>query len=289
MFSFFSKNKKVIGLDITEDRIRYVEVLIKGDKKSIISYGEERVANVEPRNALMSTLSGIKRKRKVLNAVVSLPADIVRFENVSIYNTDSLEVFDAINFKLVEENRLSSKESVLFYEKLAYSEKQTTYNVAVSSPENIAFFKSVFKNSDINILRFVSRKEALVKSCIKEGNLIPTMIVNAEVSFTDFVIFDSFNQTKEVNLNVPKENIPEVLKELYLDFYKKNNQKIGYIFACGSLVKEPSFINYLGTHTRLPVEEADVFVNLNLEKGEIPTITKEESFSYAVALGLALS
>ncbi len=288
MFSIFRRSKRVLGLDITTSYIRYVEVLKRGERTNLVSYGEERVPSVEPRNALLSTIREIKRKTKTRDAVVSLPEDIVRFEIIDIHNTKESDILKKIEFRLTEERLLSYEESVLYFEKLEILNDRVFYKVLVSSRENVDFFKSIFVNSGINVLKFMSHNDALESSCVKSGTLLPAIVLNMAEQFTNIAVYYPFNQTREINLKIPKEHISEAVKEVYLDFYKENNEKIGYIFASGIHARDVNFLNYLSRETRLPIEEANVFVNIEQRKNDVPLITKEESFLYAIALGLAI-
>jgi len=288
MFSFLAKDKRVLGLDITEDYIRYVVVYKKGNKKEILSYGEERLARVNPKNGLFFALSNIKRKTKTKNAIVSLPEDIARFETVSILKTKSNLISDHLKFRLFEDNKISNNEEIMYFEKTQSVGSEEFYKVLISTPSNANFFKSVFANSGINVLNFLSHKEALISSCIKEGEILPTMIVNLEQKFTNIAVFYPFNQFNEITLKISKENSSQAIKEVYINFYKINNEKIVKFLVSGFYASDVNLLNQISHETRLPIDEADVFANFNLKDGVIPPIPKDESFLYVIAIGLAI-
>lgn len=288
MLSLFYKNKKVLGLDINEEYIRYVKVSRNEEENTILSFGEEKIAQKEPRNSLISTLSDIVRKTKIKDAVVSLPFESVVFHKINISKNAEGDTLSQITFSLTEKNLFSLGQGVLFYEKIDSVNGRDSFRVAVSSSENVAFLKSVFENSGVNVLRIVSKAEALVNSCVKKGNILPSIVLNMSPEETILSLHNPFEEVQGISFPTNKEKIPFYLEDTYLDFYKKHKEKVGYLFATGALAQDESFLNYLSRVTRLNVEPADIFINIKISS-EVPIITKDESFLYAVALGLAIS
>lgn len=288
MFFPFAKNKKVLGLHVTEDFVRYVCVEKNKNKAHLLSFGEERVPDLEPKNALLYVISHIKNKTKIKDAVVCVPEDIARFENIAISKKVSKKVLeDTLKFYLAEQEKFSFGEDILFYEKFEEVSSKAFYKVLVSSVQNVAFFKSVFKNAGLNVLKFASHKDALLASCVKPDTLVPALVLNMEEGFTNVGLHYPFEDFEELTLRIDGANIPDALLEIYRNFYKDNGEKIGHIFASGAFATNPTFLNYLSHETRLPVEEANPLVNYSFKNNEVPPITKKESLLYAVALGLA--
>lgn len=289
MFSFFSKNKKILGLDISEDRIRYAAVLKSKNKNKLLCFGEEKIAGVEPRNALFYILSDIKRKTNIKNAIVALPEDVVRFEIIGISKKiQSFEIPENIKLKLTENRLISRGESVLFYEKLEALGGQVFYKVSISSEEDTTFIRSVFVNSGINVLNFVSRKDALLASCLRPDLLIPSMVLNLEKDFTNIALYFPFEDVDAVTVSLDRVSTIKYIKDVSVDFYKDFGEKIEYVFATGPLAEDARFLNSISRETRLPIDEANPLTNLHFKKGEVPFITQKESLVYAVAIGLAI-
>ncbi len=289
MFSLFSTRRKILGLDITEEYIRYALVSKSENSNTVLLCGEEKIARVEPRNALLSALRNIIFKTKENNVQISFPTDFVRPETVSISSSIKKDIGHEIEFRLREKSLFYHGESILYYEKFESINERDFYNVFISSRDNVDFLKSVFVNSGLNVKKLVSHKDALLSSCIREGEIVNSMVINTESMRTDVAIFSPFNRFKGIGGSFEKEKIPRLIKETYQDFYELSNDKIGYFFVTGSLVCDISFVNYLSKETRLPIQEADVFVNFHLKRGELPPVTKEESVLYALALGSAIS
>jgi hypothetical protein len=290
MFSIFSREKKILGLHITEEFIRYALVSKSAKENKVISLGEEKIARVEPRNALLSALRNVLRKTGQRNAHLSFPPDFVRTETVSVaFGASKKDVLNQIEFRLKERLLLSHGESVLYFEKFESVNNKDFYNVFISSAENVDFLKSVFVNSGLSVKKIISTKDALLASCVKTGEIVNTMVLNADTRRTDIAVFSPFNRFREISSFSEREKVPSLIKDTYQDFYNISGDKVGYFFVCGLFAKEPSFINFLSRETRLPVQEADVFCNFYLKSGEVPVVTREESLVYAVALGSAIS
>ena len=288
MLSIFSTSKKVLGLDITEEYVRYSLISKSRSVNKVLICGQEKIARVEPRNALFSALRNVIRKTGCRNAQVSFPSDFVRTETVSINYKNNVDILHDIEVRLKEKNLFSFGESILYFEKFESINNKDFYNVFISSSDNVAFLKSVFANCDLRVKKVVSRKDALLASSVKQGEIINTMLVNTDLGRVDIAIFSPFNRFKGILRITQKEKIPSLIKETYKDFYEISNDKLGYFFISGNLAQDVSFINYLSRETRLPVQEVDVWVNFYFKKGELPPVTREESFIYGVALGAGL-
>jgi Tfp pilus assembly PilM family ATPase len=289
MLSIFSQSKKVLGLHITEDFVRYVCVKKSKKRNKLLSFGEERVPDLEPRNALLHTLTNIKNKTKIKDVVASLPEDIARFEIVAISKKVRGDLLlENIKFHLTEEEKFSFGEEVLFFEKVEVVGERAYFKVLISSTQNVVFFKTVFKNAGLNLVKFASHKDALLASTIKPSLLVPALVLNMEEGFTNVAIYYPFEDFEEITLRIEGANIPEALSEIYRNFYKQNGEKIGYVFASGSFAANNTFLNYLSHETRLPVDVANPLINYYFDSNEIPPITKKESLLYAVALGLGV-
>lgn len=288
MLSIFSTSKKILGLDITEEFIRYSLISVSQKENKVLSCGQEKIARVDPRNALFSTLRNVIRKTKCKNAHVSFPSDFVRAETVSIYSSNKKDIIHNIELRLKEKNLFSYGDAILYYEKFESINNKDFYNVFLSSSVNVAFLKSVFLNSDLKVKKVVSRKDALLASCVRSGEIVNTMILNTDNFRSDIAIFSPFNRFKGISGFFEKEQTPDLIKDTYQDFYKISDDKIGYYFVSGVWAKNTDFINSLSLQTRLPIQQADVFVNFSFKNGELPPVTREESFIYAVALGAGL-
>ena len=227
MFNFFSKNKRVLGLDIKPTYIRFVEIVRTPDEDHVSSYGEVTFEEVVIKDdvvvnesLLVSYLRDIKKNIKAHETRVSLPEgansrvfrDVLRkagFKHVSFVNlsvalekalvpngseTSFLLVdaeVDAVNFLVYKHD-----EKTLFYRGDSANHSVISninriyidwYDSHKEKLHYILFSGSRTKSSDF--LDYVSRETKLE---IKKGNIM-------------------------VNLHLDPEKVPIIIKD---DSYK---------------------------------------------------------------------
>lgn len=76
--------------------------------------------------------------------------------------------------------------------------------------------------------------------------------------------------------------------ETHYDDYGKKRPAIQKVYLCGGDSNLVGLVEYLATGISVPVEIANVFVNVNSLDAYVPAIDFDNSLSYAVALGLAI-
>jgi len=70
---------------------------------------------------------------------------------------------------------------------------------------------------------------------------------------------------------------------------EKDSREINHIILCGGDANLSGLASYLETSMNIKVVNADTWINISLLKGSVPSISFEESLSYATVLGLALA
>ena len=73
-----------------------------------------------------------------------------------------------------------------------------------------------------------------------------------------------------------------------MDWYDEKKQKIDHVLLLGVRANEQGFLDYISRESRIPMIRGGIFVNLETFKENVPAISKEDSYRYAVAMGLAL-
>lgn len=76
--------------------------------------------------------------------------------------------------------------------------------------------------------------------------------------------------------------------ETHYDDYGKKRPAIQKVYLCGGDSNLVGLVEYLAAGLSVPVEIANVFVNVNTLDTYVPAIDFDNSLSYAVALGLAI-
>lgn len=285
----FLKREKILGLDITEEYIRYALVLNSYKGSRILEAGTEKISRVEPRNALMSSILNILRKTKCKKANISIQSDIVRHYLIPIKkNTPPNFIEEELKIKVKEISPISVNEGIFSFDK-RYSEQDLNfYDVFITNNLNVSFFKSVFENTGLRIKKVVSRSDALQNSCILKGQLETSMIINYEKFDLDVSIYNPFNQQKDFHKNLNKDSVYSEIKSIHVEYFKNNQENINYFLLAGSHASDLYFLNTLKRFSGFPIKQADVFINILNKKDDLPSITKDESFSFAIAIGAAI-
>lgn len=161
--------------------------------------------------------------------------------------------------------------------------------VLVSLPEN-AFarrFEDVLAKAGMQPERFVSTKDALISSVIPKGSTTSFLVMQAEYDTVNFLTFlpgetgyyigDPTNHSVVININ-----------RLYVDWYDRYQERVAHTVVVGSRATDHTFLDFVGRETKLSFTPAHVLVNLYHEHEQVPMITKEDTYKYAVAIGAAL-
>jgi Tfp pilus assembly PilM family ATPase len=237
MFSIFSKTKILVGLEISSNYIRFVELKRSIYFDEILSHGETFFQNIISENGdiidagyLLKILKDIKKDISAKNFIVSLPAS------------------------------------------------------AKADP-----YLDLLKNAGIKVRKIETVDNALSKSLVPKGSNTSFLIVNAEKSFSDFLICDGARKAFFYHGSSENYSIIKNIDKIYIDWYDEHKEKIHNIVFTGSRVTDRNFLEYIGRETKIPINLANVFINLQLDDNKIPTISKEDSYKYAVSIGLSMS
>ncbi|MDQ5901421.1 MAG: hypothetical protein QG580_136 [Patescibacteria group bacterium] len=285
----FLKREKILGLDITEEYVRYALVLNSYKGSRILEAGTEKIPRVEPRNALMSAILNILRKTKCKKANISIQSDIVKHYLVSIKKeTPKNFIKEELIIKLKESDPVSVKNDIFYFNKRFTENNFDFYDIFVTDNLNISFFKSVFENTGLVVKKVIKRSDALQNSCIPKGQLKSTMIINYENFDLDVSIYNLFNQYKDFHINANKDNVYLEIKKIHVEYFNQNEENINSFLLSGSFAADIYFLNTLKRFSGFPIKQADVFINLLNTKNQLPVVTKDESFSFAIAIGAAI-
>lgn len=287
MFSIFFKKTKNLGIYLKGDTV-YYSVTSSDKKPKIIYIGEEKIARVEPKNGLLSSLTRVLEKTKIAKANICFSNDVVRVENILILKSKDEDVNDSLRMSLSQKRLISFNEDIFYFEKIESFNNQEHYKVFVTSKENIAFFVSVFTNSGISINKLVDKKDAILNFCLPFDNTKNILFLNTENNASDVFIQSPFYQFPGVSKNILKENSPNLVNDFCLSFFNETKEKIDKSFIVGPLSSDTSFINNLKVKTKLEFVIPDVF-NKFFSKKEIPSFTKKEILRNAVSLGVSLT
>lgn len=237
MLSIFSKIKTIVGLEIKQNYIRFVEIKRSLLEDQILSYGE------------------------------------MVFENNLFEDNIFIDEKTLINCLKNIKKEVTSKD----------------FNVSLPSNIKLDNFQFIFKEAGIKVSRFVAPDKALQNALIPKDSDMSFLVVNTEKDMVNFLIHDGGEKIFYYEGAPEKHFVASNLNQIYIDWYDEHKEKINNIIFVGSRVEDDTFVEYLGSQTKIPITHANVFVNLKLSENKIPSIPKNECCKYAVAIGLAVS
>lgn len=174
-----------IGLDISDESVKFVELLASGKFLKLGKYGELKVpagviesGKIKNLKKMEEILSCLKKNQKIKSVRVSLPEEQVYLFEYRIEKLEMEDIRESIELSLEEHIPLSAQDAVFDYEIL--EEDERGFNVQVSAiPRNVLDdYLSVFRNSNIRVQSFELEAQAVSRAVIKKGDNGTYMIVD---------------------------------------------------------------------------------------------------------------
>ncbi len=166
-----------------------------------------------------------------------------------------------------------------------------TNRVHVSIPENeeSEAYKKVLRSIGFRVEKFVPVGTALDACTIPRGSDTSFIVVEAGADRVDFLVHDPLSAPAHYVSDPASHAVISNLNRIYIDWYDAHKEKIDHVIFCGEKAGGHEFLSYVSRELKLPIHRANVFANLDLDPAIVPIMTREESYKYAVAIGLALS
>ena len=168
--------------------------------------------------------------------------------------------------------------------------KTKTRNFVVSLPEsfNKESFYDIFRHLNIKVKKYLSPASALSNSCVPAESPATFLVILAEDDMSGFATFGAMHNTFYVG-SPENHSIISNLNRIYIDWYDEHKEKLSHVLVAGSRAKDSDFIGYVSRETKIPITRANIFTNLRHNDQKVPIITRDDSYKYAVAVGLAIS
>jgi type IV pilus assembly protein PilM len=187
-----------MGLDVSDQSIKYAELKRKGSHIKLGRFGERRIpagiiesGKIKDINKLVDILKELKRELSIDFVRVSLPEEQVYLFKLSIPKMDPKEVKSTIEFSLEEHIPISAAEAVFDYDLI--TESDTNYAIQVSAlPRQVAeSYLSIFNDSGLTPLSLELEAQAIVRATLREGDTGTYMIVDFGNARTGIAVVSS--------------------------------------------------------------------------------------------------
>lgn len=265
-----------VGIDISDDSIRFVELVDSRKGKILSKFGEHKIptglvlnGEIQDIEKLSQELKKLKEKNNIESIRASLPEEkVYLFQTYIPEDAKEDQIRSIIEFKLEEHVPLSPKESVFDYEiiKNQNSKQHTNVSVAVYPKKTIAKYTSVFNEAGMLPLSFEVEAQAISRAVIKEGDGGTYMIVDFGKMRTGLAIVSdcvlAFTSTLEVEeerlskaimeyLSVPETEVARIKNEKGLIGSKDNKKLFSALLGVAETLKDDISKHYRYWQTRV--------------------------------------
>jgi type IV pilus assembly protein PilM len=338
-----------VGVDISDNTIKFLELVGAGNGRRLGKYGEYAipqgiVSEGELKNVekLADELKLIKQKYDLHFIRASLPEEKAYIFHTDVPDTrDERQIRNTIEFKLEEHVPMTPREAIFDYEVLKRHKNGAEHidvGVVAYPRLTIEKYAGAFHQAGLIPLSFEIEAQAIASAVVKDGDDGTYIIVDFGETRTGLFIMDkcrlAFTSTLEVkgreltrsitkHLSVDaKEAIKiknndglirnrdnkdllkslmetiTVLKEEIEKHYRywhtrvddrgKRVDRVEKIILCGGNANLAGLPEYLSGALNVRVERGNVWTNAFSLNDVIPEIDRNQSLSYATAVGLAL-
>lgn len=334
-----------VGLDVSDQSIRFVELLPHKGRYMLGRYGEKKIPLGIMESGKIKDIGGLKKilmslhdEYKLGLVNVSIPEEQAYLVRMTLPRVEKSELRGSIELQLEEYIPLKPEEAVFDYEII--SDNNREYDIEVSAlPRAVAeSYFGLFENTGLTPLVFEIEAQAIARAVLPRGDTATHMIIDFGETRTGLAVVSDgvvmFASTLDIGghiLNTAIEKAfhvsgeeAELMKREYglvknyadKEFFftiaqpisilkdeinkhfiywhthpdpgEKERKKINDIILCGGDSNLLGLSDYLSANLKVPVEIANVWVNVNSTNSYIPEITLKDSLRYATAIGLTL-
>jgi Tfp pilus assembly PilM family ATPase len=305
MFKSLRNKSSSLGLDISDDSIKYIELTKTKNGVIVNRCGEKKLptgiivkGKIRDHKWLEQILVLLKKEQKIKSAHISLPYELFDKDEQKL----GIDIDDILE-NTMEEYLSVFKNSLIDIDSVEFEAKAVT--------------QSVIKNNDKDtylVVDFGKRRTGIF--IVSDGELMLTSVLDFGGTKLTHLIKESLNTSfeeaekikKEYGLkrNTKNEELSQIFLKgfsvlydeinkhfIYWHVHKEKDEKetppIKKIILCGSESNIAGLSEYLAVAMRHKVELANVWTNI-LDTGKsIPEINFEQSFMFAPSLGVALN
>lgn len=293
-----------VGIDISPQYIRMVEIPF-GPKLRVGDFAEQKLATPFSLNGDTAEVKKIlkewKKKYKLHYVKVSLPEEnAYLFQKEMVFDTDE-NMRQAIEVVLEENVPVNGAESIFDYRLSEVGKnKDGLVRVAVTvlPVDTVQKYTTLFMDCGLVPLSFMLEAQALSRATIKRGSKGTYLLVNmSETKIGFFITSKEAIQFTSTIASQPNEEkgviISEQIKKVFAYWHSKEGHDVAWepvqkVVLCGRESLAAGLKDGLMRDFVMPVEVADMWINLDAPEGYVPPIVYEDSLAFGPAIGLAL-
>jgi type IV pilus assembly protein PilM len=234
------------GLDISEESIKFVELLENKNGIELGRYGEREIppgiiesGKIKNLKKMEEILIALKKDEKINTVRVSLPEEQVYLFRINLGKEGLEDIREGIEFSLEENIPIPAQDVVFDYEILDENDKSLYIQVAAIPKNVVDNYLSVFENSGIAVSFLEMEAQAIARAVIKKGDQETYMIVDFGKRRTGISVFSKGNLMFTSTIDVGGVVLTNVIQKSFkISFEEAEKMKQKYGLGRDSEKKE---------------------------------------------------
>ncbi len=227
-----------VGLDISDQSVKYLELMPKGDSYLVKKFGEKEIpvgiieaGEIKDQKKLEEILRSLKVEQGIKKVFASLPEEEAYIVRIPMPAMGLDELRGAIELGLEEHVPIPAKEAVFDYEILHHPESEAdTFDVVVSVMpiSTVASYSNTLKNAGLELLALEIEAQAIARALTPFHTRETTLVVDFGKTRTSFLVVSGHKAffSSTVN-NIGGEDITKAIqKNLKVDYATAEKIKI---------------------------------------------------------------
>ncbi len=267
------------GLDISDESIKYVELIKSSNGDRIGKFGEKKIpvgiidsGKIKDALKLEEILANLQKEIGVKIARVSLPEEQVYIFKAKLEKSGLTNIREGIELVLEEYVPIQAQDAVFDYEILGENEQNLEVLVYAIPREIMDNYLSVFSNAGIATPAFELEAQAMARAVVKNKDLETYMIVDfgqkrtgISIVSKGFVVFAStldmggvmLTNLIQKNFKITFEEAEKMKREYGLQRNLKNKDMFSILLNGVSILRDEIAKHYLYWHTHKDEEGKD--------------------------------
>lgn len=273
--NFFSTPKFLempsFGLDISDESIKYVELLATEDGIKLGRYGEKKIppgvielGEIKDQMKLEGLLYALKNEQNMHSVRVSILESQIYLFKVFLDKDGLTDIRQSIELSLEEHIPIPAPEAIFDYDIIAEHDTNLEIQVAAVQQNIIQLYLSVFTNIGLAVHSFELEAQAIARAIIKKGDPETYMIVdfgekrtgifivtNGIVMFTSTIDIggDVLDGMIEKNFKVTKPEAEKMKIQYGLQRNAANKEMFSVLLNSVSILKDELTKHFVYWHT----------------------------------------
>ncbi|NCS99425.1 hypothetical protein GW765_00385 [Candidatus Parcubacteria bacterium] len=296
LFGF--KEKRSLGLDITDHTFIYTQLEGKGRSAKLLSYGKKDIpegvvveGRVQDDGVILKLLREIQRETKQTSVYVSLPDALGSFFKIIIPKVPEADIRDHIEIKLKEMVLFAYDEMILGY-KVTKDKDEKLEVETIVVPEDIGYvYKKLLMQAGFIDLNFRTNAQASAKAVVLDDQ-DPHMVVVLEDKNATVSMVQRGDLKQAHRFKYEDHDLYDKIHAHHINWHEEaaepgsDKEGLKCVTLCGNRA-DMEKLEGLAKKLKTKVNNPDMWSGIFDFSKEVPEISAEDSLMYVIALGLA--